>query len=265
MGDFNPNLLLSIIIPAYNEEKRLPSTLQKITEFLRKQTYTAELIIVENGSTDKTSEAVLRFCEEAVSSNDPFRVHLLHSPKGKGAAVKHGMLQAQGKYLIMTDADLAVPIEEVNKFLPSMLTSPRNRIAIASRELPEAVRYGEPIHRHLMGRIFNFFVRLLVAPQFKDTQCGFKCFSQDAAQLLFPLQRVHGWGFDVEILYIAARYGLNVIELPVHWRYGAQSRVQPMRDTLDMLIELMRIRLNSWRGYYDPQPVQSDVDKLPVT
>jgi len=245
---------LSIIIPAYNEEARLAPTLQRIADFLRQQSYTAEVIIVENGSTDGTSLVVDRLCQTALLPDDAFVIQLLHTAKGKGVAVKHGMLAATGDYRVLSDADLAVPIEEVIKFLPPTLPLRSFEIAIASREAPGAVRNGEPFYRHLMGRVFNFLVRLLAVPGIQDTQCGFKCFTREAAELVFPLQRIDGWGFDVEVLHIATRHGLRLVEIPVNWYYGHASKVRPIQHTIDMVAELIKIRLNGRRGDYDRTP-----------
>lgn len=256
MGD-HEQIFLSIIIPAYNEELRLPPTLQRVADFLRQQSYTAEVIVVENGSTDRTAAVVEDFCKTRVRAGDPFRVRLLRSSPGKGAAVKEGMLDARGNFLVMSDADLAVPIEEVSKFLPPALDARSFDIAIASREGEGAVRYGEPFHRHLMGRVFNFLVRALAVPGVQDTQCGFKCFTREAALFLFPLQRIDGWGFDVEILHIASRHGLRMVEVPVDWHYGQNSRIRPIQNTISMVTELLHIRLNGRRGYYDKASVPS--------
>jgi dolichyl-phosphate beta-glucosyltransferase len=264
VGDLEQSPFLSIIIPAYNEEQRLPPTLQKIAEFLRQQSYRAEVIVVENGSTDGTAAVVQQFSTEAVQPDDPFCVHLLHSPQGKGAAVKQGMQQARGEYCIMSDADLAVPIEEVPKFLPPTLPARSFDVAIASREGPGAVRYDEPWIRHLMGRVFNFLVRTLAVPGVQDTQCGFKCFTREAALSVFPLQRIDGWGFDVEVLHIASRQGLRMVEVPVHWYYGQNSRIRPIQNTISMVTELLRIRLNGRRGYYDPPAPPPLADNLPA-
>ncbi len=264
MGDLEQSPFLSIIIPAYNEELRLPPTLHKIANFLRQQPYRSEIIVVENGSDDGTAAAVETFCQEAVEADDPFRVYLYHTAQGKGAAVKHGMLQARGDYRIMSDADLAVPIEEVTKFIPPALPPRSFEVAIASREGPGAVRHGEPWHRHLMGRVFNFLVRTLAVPGVQDTQCGFKCFTRDAALAVFPLQRIDGWGFDVEILHIASRHGLRMIEVPVHWYYGQNSRIRPLQNTISMVTELIHIRLNGRRGYYNNPPPTPLPDKLPI-
>ena len=248
---------LSIIIPAYNEELRLPPTLARVATFLRTQPYTAEVIIVENGSTDNTAGAVHHFMHTHLRPDDPFTLHLLHSSPGKGAAVKDGMLQAKGDYRIMSDADLSVPIEDVPKFLPPALVAGSFDIAIASREVVGAVRHDEPGYRHLMGRVFNTLVRLMAVPNIQDTQCGFKCFTREAAQLVFPLQRIDGWGFDVEILHIAAHHHLRMIEIPANWYYGVNSRVRPIHDTLNMVKELLKIRANSRRGYYEQHTAPS--------
>ena len=242
---------LSIVIPAYNEEMRLPPTLVKIAEFLRAQPYRSEIIVVENGSTDGTAEVVLQFAASQVVAGDPFELTLMRSAKGKGNAVKAGMLAARGEYRVVSDTDLAVPITEVSKFIPPGLPSQRCDVAIASREIVGAVRHGEPFYRHLMGRVFNFLVRLLAVPGIQDTQCGFKCFTRSAAEQVFPLQRISGWGFDVEILYIALRHNLQLVEIPVDWYYGDDSRVRPMHDTLSMVRELLKIRRNGRAGLYD--------------
>ena len=203
MTESAQTIFLSIVIPAYNEERRLPPTLDKVAAYLRSQPYRSEILVVENGSSDDTSGVTLQFMRDQVRADDPFQVILLHSTPGKGAAVKHGMLAARGEFLFICDADLAMPIEEISKFLPPALKRGSYEIAIASREAPGAKRYGEPAYRHLMGRVFNFLVRILAVPGIQDTQCGFKMFTRDAAQLVFPLQRLDGWSFDVEVLYIA--------------------------------------------------------------
>lgn len=242
---------LTIVIPAYNEEKRLPPSLQKIADYLRLQPFSAEIIVVENGSTDATSAAVERFDREQTRPEDRFRVQLLHSRPGKGIAVKTGMLAGQGDYLFICDADLAMPIEEIGKFLPPSLPQQSYDIAIASREFPGAVRYNEPAYRHLMGRVFNLLVRILAVPGIQDTQCGFKCFTREAAQLVFPLQRIDGWGFDVEVLFIARMKGLRLVEIPIDWYYQSDSRVRPVQDTINMVRELLKIRRFGRAGLYN--------------
>lgn len=234
---------LTIVIPAYNEEWRLPTTLEKVTAFLDQQPFAAEVLVVENGSTDRTTQIA-----EGYAARFPY-IRVLHSPKGKGAAVRMGMLAGQGEYLYICDTDLAVPIEEVTKFLPPQLKD--FDVAIASREAPGAKRYGEPFYRHLMGRVYNLIAQATVVPGIKDTQCGFKCLTHPAARAIFSAQVMGGWGFDVELLFIARRWGYRIVEVPVNWYYGKGSRIHPLRDSLRMLGELWQVRLNGWRGLYD--------------
>lgn len=240
---------LTIVIPAYNEEKRLPASLEKIVQFLRNQPYTAEVLVVENGSTDRTSDVVRSFAESVMGS-DSFTIELLHSAQGKGAAVKTGMLVGKGEYLFICDADLSMPIEEVSKFLPPQRAAGTFDLAIGSREIAGAVRYNEPAYRHFMGRVFNFIVRSLIIPGIEDTQCGFKLFTAAAAQDIFPYQTINGWGFDPEVLYIANSRKLRVVEVPINWYYMTDSRVNPVRDTVNMLREVLRVRRNGRRGMY---------------
>ena len=240
---------LTIVIPAYNEEKRLPGTLEKISRFLGEQPYTSEVLVVENGSTDRTSDVVRSFAEK-VAENSPFVLELLHSDQGKGAAVKTGMLVGKGEHLFICDADLSMPIEEISKFLPPLLSVDSFDVAIASREIAGAVRHNEPGYRHLMGRVFNLIVRTLIIPGVEDTQCGFKLFTRAAADEIFPYQTISGWGFDPEVLYIANVRKLRVVEVPINWYYMADSRVSPVRDTIKMLREVFRVRKNGRRGIY---------------
>jgi dolichyl-phosphate beta-glucosyltransferase len=235
--------LLSIIVPAHNEEQRLPGSLEKIVAFLEEQDYEAEVIVVDNGSQDKTADMVVEFM-----ARYPFVSLIRDERRGKGLAVKLGMMAARGEYLFICDADLSMPIEEVAKFLPPILEE--YDVAIASREVEGARRYGEPAYRHLMGRVFNFLVRLLAVPGFQDTQCGFKCFRRTVARDIFPYQTMEGWGFDVEVLFIARKRGYRIVEVPINWYYMAESRVRPIEDTLSMLAELLKVRLNDWRGMY---------------
>jgi dolichyl-phosphate beta-glucosyltransferase len=253
---------LTIIIPAYNEERRLPPTLDKIAAFLRGQPYRSEVLVIENGSRDATSAVTEAFAAKHVRPEDPFVVTLMHSSPGKGAAVRHGMLNGQGEYLFICDADLAMPIEEIAKFLPPTLPRGAYDIAIASREARGAVRIDEPVYRHVMGRVFNFLVRVLAVSGIQDTQCGFKMFTREAAQLAFPLQQLNGWSFDVEVLYIARRHHLRLIEIPIRWYYQSDSRVRPVQDTINMVRELLKIRSNGRRGLYDgpTQPLSPAAD-----
>ncbi len=236
--------LLSVVIPAYNEESRLPSTLDTVFEFLRAQPYDAEVLVVENGSQDGTIEAA-----RAYEGRFPNYRLLCETARGKGLAVRRGMLEAVGEYRFICDADLSMPIEEVNRFLPPELEA--FDIAIASRELPGSVRYGEPLHRHLIGRVFNNLVRFLAVPGFQDTQCGFKCFRAPVAEDLFSVQQLTGMGFDVELLFVALKRGYEVVEIPIPWYYDPDSRVRLLDDSLNMLGDIFRIRRNWSQGVYD--------------
>lgn len=234
---------LSIIIPAHNEEKRLPQTLPKVINFLQQQPYEAEVLVVENGSSDCTAQITREFSE-----NYPI-IRLLQEPNaGKGLAVRRGMLEAKGQFRFVCDADLSMPIEDVKKFLPPAIEY--YDLAIASREAPGAVRFGEPLLRHWIGRIFNLLVRLFAVPGFMDTQCGFKCFRGSVAEELFHIQKLDGWTFDVEILFLALRRGYRVIEIPIHWYYSPASRIRVVQDSIHMLMDLFRIRTNWRKGLY---------------
>jgi dolichyl-phosphate beta-glucosyltransferase len=236
--------LLSIVIPAYNEETRLPDSLKLIVDFVSRQTYPIEVIVVDNNSTDRTHAIAQEHADELAF------VRVLSEPiQGKGAAVRTGMLAARGEYRFMCDADLSMPVGEITKFLPPQLNG--YDIAIGSREAPGAVRYDEPWYRHLMGRVFNTIVRVLAVPHLQDTQCGFKMFRGEVADELFPLATLNGWGFDVEVLYVAQKRGYRIFEVPVNWYYKSNTRIHPLRDSIDMVLEVLKIRRNGRRGLYN--------------
>jgi dolichyl-phosphate beta-glucosyltransferase len=240
--------LLSIIIPAHNEEHRLPGSLEKIETFLAQQSYQAEVIVVENGSVDQTAAVVREFAQRAEHA----KIALIQeTQRGKGIAVRRGMLAAQGDYRFMCDADLSMPIEEVNKFLPPALAG--YDVAIASREAPGARRYNEPSYRHIGGRVINFLIRVLAVRDFQDTQCGFKSFSAAAALDLFSVQQLDGMSFDVEVLYIAQQRGYRIVEVPINWYFSSESRVRLVQDTLRVISDLFQVRRNYQRGKYDRQ------------
>ena len=236
--------LLSIVIPAYNEEHRLPNTLDQVFSFLSKQSYTAEVIVVENGSRDRTLEIARSYAQRF----SQLRVLQL-ADRGKGRAVQHGMLQASGEFCFMCDADLSMPVEDINRFIPPALTD--FDIAIASREAQGAVRYHEPAFRHLIGRIFNTMIQVLALPELNDTQCGFKCFRSSVVQDLFKQQTLPGWSFDVEVLFIARQRGYRIVEVPIHWYFNPDSKIRVFKDSLRMAIDLLTIRMNALRGKYD--------------
>jgi dolichyl-phosphate beta-glucosyltransferase len=233
---------LSIIIPAHNEENRLPDTLEQVIHFLDGQSFTSEVIVVENGSDDKTFEIAQGFAQQHKN------VRVIQSERGKGTAVKRGMLEAQGEYRFMCDADLSMPVEEIVKFIPPALEN--CEIAIASREAKGAVRYNEPRYRHLGGRGINFIIQTLILPGLNDTQCGFKCFRADVAKDIFSLQTMHGWSFDIELLYIARKHGYRIVEVPIHWYHHPETKISALRDAIRMIQDIFHIHANARHGVY---------------
>jgi dolichyl-phosphate beta-glucosyltransferase len=246
----NDKPLLSLVIPAYNEgaPDRLPHSLKDLVAFVEAQDFPIEVIIVNNNSTDDT----LAIAEAAAAAHPYIRV-LTELRQGKGAAVRTGMLQAAGEYLFICDADLSMPIEEVLKFLPPQASD--YDVAIASREAPGARRVGEPEIRHIMGRVFNWIVRIVAIHGLNDTQCGFKCFRREVAYELFPMQTIDGWAFDVELLFIAQQRGYRIVEIPITWIYKDHSKIKPFQDSINMLLETLKIRLSGWQGVYDQKEV----------
>ena len=235
---------LSIVIPAYNEEFRLPKTLEQMLSFSESQPYATEVLVVENGSQDRTLEVA-----QAIAERHPNITVVQESGRGKGRAVRRGMLQARGDYRFMCDADLSMPVEEINRFLPPVLQD--FDIAIGSREAPGAVRYNEPQYRHLGGRAVNTMIRVLALPGLQDTQCGFKCFRAPAAEKLFRLQTLTGWSFDIELLYIARRHGYQIVEVPIHWYFDSESKLSVVSDAVRMGMDIFTIHLNQAKGVYD--------------
>jgi glycosyltransferase involved in cell wall biosynthesis len=259
MGKEGDTPLLSIVIPAYNEgaPDRLPQSLDDIVAFVEAQDFPIEVVIVNNNSQDNTLDIAL-----AAARLHPYMRALTETKQGKGAAVKSGMLTARGEYLFICDADLSMPIGEVLKFLPPQLSN--YDIAIASREAKGSQRVGEPEMRHIMGRVFNFIVKVIAVRGLNDTQCGFKCFRRDVALALFPLQTIDGWAFDVELLFIAQQRGYKIVEVPITWIYKAQSKISPLRDSINMVVETLRIRMKGWRGEYgERQHAQEDRQPAP--
>ena len=229
---------LSVVIPAYNEEQRIAHTLEVVIQFLEVQAYSCEIIVVDDGSEDETAALVRRFAQNNIG------ITLVGIPhKGKGSAVKEGMLKARGQYRFLADADLSMPIEQLQRFLPPTLD--KFDIAIGSREVLGSRRFDEPSKRHIMGRVFNLLVRRLAIKEISDTQCGFKCFRGDVAEQLFNKQKIRGFGFDAEILYMALRLNLKIIELPIDWNHNSDSKVRPLIDGLAMLRDMIRIRIQN--------------------
>lgn len=236
---------LSIIIPAHNEENRLPKTLEQIFAFLDKQDYSSEVLVIENGSADRTFEIASEFLKGHVN------LSVIHEEqRGKGNAVRRGMLTARGELRFICDADLSMPIEELPKFISPIQEG--FDIAIGSREAPGAIRYNEPPYRHLGGRAINFIIRSFILPGLNDTQCGFKCFRANTTESLFHQQTLTGWSFDIELLYLARRKKMRIREIPIQWYFDADSKVNAVRDALRMISDIFRIHLNAMRGVYDP-------------
>jgi dolichyl-phosphate beta-glucosyltransferase len=239
---------ISVIIPAYNEEHRLPLSLERIHRYLSKLAFQFEIVIVDDCSRDRTVEIAERFCR----AKHVGTVLRNSENRGKGFSVKRGVLEARGEYILFSDADLSTPIEELEKLL-QLLTEEICDIAIASRALRDSdIRVFQPWYRWGMGNAFNTLVQMLAVKGFKDTQCGFKCFKRDAAMRIFPQQQLTGFAFDVEILYIAQKAGYVIKEVPVSWINSPDSRVHIVLDSARMLLDVIRIRLNDWRGVYDP-------------
>jgi dolichyl-phosphate beta-glucosyltransferase len=240
------DIVYSIVIPAYNEGQRLGATLERVLEYVREQSWNAEVIVVNDGSRDNTAELVREF-----AARDSV-VRLIENPgnRGKGYAVRNGMLNARGEIIVFSDADLSSPIEEMPKLLAALAAGAD--IAIGSRWLKaELQTQRQSLHRQVFGRIFNGLNRVILGLQFRDTQCGFKAFTRRAAQMILPLQRIERWGFDPEILFLARKFGLRVDEVPVHWGHVGGTRINPLVDGARMFQEMLRIRWNDVEGKYD--------------
>jgi dolichyl-phosphate beta-glucosyltransferase len=239
-----PSPFLSIIIPAHNEERRLPQTLEQVVRFVASQSFETEVLVVENASQDRTLEVGKEYASRHANI-----VRVLHEDlPGKGRAVQKGMLAAGGAYRFFADADFSMPASEIVRFIPPAVDIP---VAIASREAPGAVRYDEPYYRHITGRVFNSLIRMLVLPALHDTQCGFKLFRADAADDLFRRQTLMGWSFDVELLYIASLRNYPILEIPIPWYFNPESKVNVLRDSWRMFFDLLTIRHNGRLGLYD--------------
>ncbi|HEY8691321.1 MAG TPA: dolichyl-phosphate beta-glucosyltransferase [Chloroflexota bacterium] len=248
--------LLTIVVPAYNERQRISATVARISEFMSAQDYAAELLVVDDGSDDGTADMVDSLRNGAGPPVDVIR----NDHRGKAYTVRTGMLAARGRYVLFSDADLSTPIEEVSGFLPYFEDG--YDVVIGSREAPGARRFDEPATRHLMGRVFTRAVQIITGQRFEDTQCGFKAFSRAASQEVFSRVRLYGanspvikrsrvTGFDVELLFLARKLNMRIREVPVRWYYSAGSKVDPLRDSLQNLADVLKVRLYDLQGRYD--------------
>ena len=227
---------MSIIIPAYNEGKRISNTLDTIIDYLRSKSYAWEILVVDDGSTDNTMNLLLEYTH---AEHRVRYVGIEHV--GKGGAVRYGMLKSYGCYLFMCDADLSMPIETIQLFLDKI--SDGFDIVIGSREAAGSRRFNESSKRHLRGRVFNQLVRFITGMNIQDTQCGFKCFKKGSTIRLFENLKTDGWAFDVEILYKARNSGITVHELPIDWHHNTDSKVRNLPDSIRMLLDVVMIRL----------------------
>jgi dolichyl-phosphate beta-glucosyltransferase len=244
----------SIVIPAYNESARIDRTLRAVADCVREEGWRAEVLVVNDGSTDTTARQVLDFAH-AYAQTYPgvtLEIKVVENPgnKGKGYSVRNGLLKAQGEIVMFTDADMSSPIHEAERLFKAIAEGAD--IAIGSRWLEqERQTHRQPLYRQFFGRCFNLFTRLVMGLPFRDTQCGFKAFTRAAAQTVFQLQTIERWGFDPEILFIAIKRGLRVEEVPVSWGHDERSRMSYLRDGMQMLREMAVIRWNAFTGKYD--------------
>jgi len=250
----------SFILPAYNESERLATSIPNVLEYVRGRGLGAEIIVVNDGSTDATADVVRQF---AVAN--PMIV-LLENPgnRGKGYSVRNGMLHARGAVALFTDADLSSPITEADKLFEALADGAD--VAIGSRWLKRELQTErQPVHRQLYGRLFNLGLRVVLGLDYRDTQCGFKAFTRQAIQVVFTRQQIERWGFDPELLFLAKKFKFKTVEIPVEWAHDHRSKINPLRDGLQMGIDVLKIRWNALTGRYkqpstalpDPVPSQS--------
>lgn len=247
--------LVSVVIPAFNEERRLPQTLARVTAYFAGQKYPSEIIVVDDGSADDTARVV-----EGFAAEHPTVRLIRNDHRGKGYTVRTGILSARGHIVLFSDVDLSTPIEDIEKLLPWFEHG--YDIVIGSREGVGAKRVQEPFYRHIMGRVFNGIVQLLTVRGIEDTQCGFKAFRDEVAQDVFGRMRLYGenakavqgamvTAFDVEVLFLGAKAGYRIKEVPVQWRYGTETKVNPVKDSWRNFRDVLLVRWNDMHGRYD--------------
>jgi glycosyltransferase involved in cell wall biosynthesis len=236
----------SIVIPAYNESARIRATLDKVLAHIGERGWNAEVLIVNDGSSDDTAQIVQQYASQHPA------LRLLENPgnRGKGYSVRNGMLHASGEWMLFSDADLSSPIEEADKLIAALAGGAD--VAMGSRWLRKELQtQPQPLYRQFYGRIFNLALRIILGLHYRDTQCGFKAFTRQSTDLIFPLQHIERWGFDPELLFLARKFGLKVEEVPVKWAHREGTRLNPLRDGLRMFLEILKIRWYSLTGKYD--------------
>lgn len=249
----------SIVLPAFNEGVRIGPSLEKALAFVREQGWSAEIIVVDDGSRDDTAELVRGFMTNAPE------VRLLQNPgnHGKGYSVRNGMLNARGEILLFSDADFSSPVQEALKLIAALQQGAD--VALGSRWLQaETQTVRQSLLRQFVGRAYNVLLRVALGLPFKDTQCGFKAFTRRAAEIVFTRQQIEGWGFDPELLFIARKFKLKIVEVPVEWANDDRSKVNPIRDGIKMFFELLKIRLHGVSSHYD-QPTFQFFSSVPGT
>jgi len=246
MGQILERPLISIIIPAYNESARIGNALSEVLRCVQERDWHAEIVVVNDGSTDRTAAIV----EEFAQIHPEVRLMDNQKNRGKGYSVRHGMLHAVGEILMFTDADLSAPMKEAERLFDALRQGAD--IAIGSRWLDRTRQtVHQPLYRRFFGRCFNAITRLVMGLPFKDTQCGFKAFRRPVAQTIFQLQRIERWGFDPELLFIALKRGYKIREVPVTWGHDERSRLSYLKDGVKMLEEIAYIRWEAFAGAYD--------------
>ena len=249
----------TIVIPAYNEEARIGATLAQVIRSVDAHAWSAEILVVDDGSTDATTQIV-----KTIAAGCPYlRLLANETNRGKGFSVRRGMLHASGEIVLFTDADLSSPIDEATRLFSAIREGAD--VAIGSRWLAQSRQtIRQPLYRRFFGRCFNLVTRAIMRLPFADTQCGFKAFTRPAAQIIFQLQQIERWGFDPEILFIARKRGYSIREVPVSWGHDQRTRISYLRDGLQMLKELLLIRWNALTGTYT-KPVSDYTPQIPVT
>ena len=238
-----PSPLLSIIIPAFNEEARIINSLAIIEKHMGTMLFNWEVLIINDGSTDNTKNII----EEWATYRNHFKVKTI-THQGKGAAIKYGILNSNGKYQFMCDADLSMPIEKISEFLNKMQEG--YQIVIGSRQKIGARRFNEPHIRHILGRAFNLLIKSILVKHIQDTQCGFKCFNSNISKNLFKLQQINGFAFDVEILFLAQKNNIEIFELPIDWHHNDKSKVRIILDPILMARDILSIFINNIKNKY---------------